>query len=86
MEKIIKIILIFVLLYILYSWPSYEHMKPLSAYIDESVDDFKDEILHHDVCQIQQPQLGKGRPYVNWQKIHDYGKDVLGRDGETVHC
>lgn len=54
-----------------------EHMTNISDSIDESVNLIKKKMLHHDICQIQQPQFGKNRPYVNWQKIHDYGSEPL---------
>ena len=64
------LILISICIIAVYFNKSYEHMTDLSGYIDQSVNNNLNEILHYDVCQIQQPQLGKNRPYVNWQKIN----------------
>ncbi len=70
--EILIILILIVILYMIYSYSNIEHMTNLSLAIDKSVDESLDNILHYDVCQIQQPQLGKNRPYVNWQKIHNY--------------
>lgn len=69
----IILILIVVCAIAVYFNKSYEHMSNLSEYIDTSVNNSLNEMQHYNVCQIQQPQLGKNRPYVNWQKIHNYG-------------
>lgn len=74
MYKLVLIILLIVI-YLTYFNKSYENMGNLSEYIDKSVLCSTNKMQHHDVCQIQQPQLGKNRPYVNWQKIHEYGSN-----------
>lgn len=72
MQSIIILITI-ILIYIIYNRYQYEHMTPeLTKDINISKKYFSNETQHTDTCQIQQPQSGKGRPYVNWQKIHNY--------------
>lgn len=74
MEKAIIIIVILIVLY--YAYISYynEHfVTNFGPIINASVQKYQDDINHYYVCQIQQPQIGKNRPYVNWQKIHKYG-------------
>ena len=73
LHLILILIIIAYLMYLNSLNKSYEHMTNLSEQIDKSVNAYINKIHHYDVCQIQQPQLGKNRPYVNWQKIHDYG-------------
>jgi hypothetical protein len=73
MHLIIIILIILILIYIIYNKYQYEHMTPeLEKDITLSKKYFSNEAQHTDICQIQQPQLGKGRPYVNWQKIHNF--------------
>lgn len=72
MKFIVIIIVIFFVCSLCY-YNRYEHMTDFGPYIDQSVNNYINKMQHYDVCQIQQPQLGKGRPYVNWQKIHNYG-------------
>lgn len=68
-----KIILILILIIILlYLNTNYEHMTNFEDEINNSTKTYLDNILHLDICQIQQPQIGKNRGYVNWQKIYDY--------------
>jgi hypothetical protein len=70
--EIVIILIIIVLIYILYSKTNYEYMTNLSDAVFISRNNSLCNILHNDVCQIQQPFIGKNRSYVNWQKIHDY--------------
>lgn len=70
--EVIVILIIIAIIYVLYSNSKYEHMTNLSDAVIISRNNCLRNILHNDVCQIQQPFIGKNRSHVNWQKIHDY--------------
>jgi len=70
--KIIILLILILVLYILYLNNNYEHMTNISDAVIISRNNNLRNILHNDVCQIQQPFIGKNRSHVNWQKIHDY--------------
>jgi hypothetical protein len=70
--KIVLMILLLIFFYVLYKRENYEHMTNFGEYIKQNKECDLNNMLHLDVCQIQQPQLGKDRPYVNWAKIHNY--------------
>ena len=73
MKELIILLIVVIIAYYVYTKYYYEHMTNFGPIINASVQKYEDDINHYYVCQTQQPQIGKNRPYANWQKIHNYG-------------